>query len=137
VKVTPHRTKRDFAHRMRELVEYFPQARRIRVVLDNLNTHSPAAFYETFNPEEARRLVRKLEFHYTPKHGSWLNMAEIEIGVLELQCLNRRLPDILTVQREVAAWEDQRNSQKATVDWRFTTERARKKLQHLYPSKLY
>lgn len=136
VEVTKQRTKRDFAYQMKDLVDaHFPQAKVIRVVLDNLNTHSPAALYEVFEPQEARRIVRKLEFHYTPIHGSWLNMAEIEISVLERQCLDRRLEDIPIVRSEVQAWEALRNDQHATVDWRFTTTKARSKMQYLYPSK--
>jgi hypothetical protein len=135
VEVTEQRTKRDFAYQMRNLVDvHFPQAEVIRVVLDNLNTHSPAALYEVFEPQEARRIVRKLEFHYTPKHGSWLNMAEIEISVLDRQCLDRRLEEIPIVRSEVQAWEALRNEQHATVDWRFTTTKARSKMQYLYPS---
>jgi hypothetical protein len=135
VEVTEQRTKRDFAYQMRNLVDvHFPQAKVIRVVLDNLNTHSPAALYEVFEPQEARRIVRKLEFHYTPKHGSWLNMAEIEISVLDRQCLDRRLEEIPIVRSEVQAWEALRNDQHATVDWRFTTTKARSKMQYLYPS---
>jgi len=136
VEVTEQRTKRDFAYRMKDLVDlHFPQAEVIRVVLDNLNTHSPAALYEVFEPQEARRIVRKLEFHYTPKHGSWLNMAEIEISVLERQCLDRRLAEVPTVRSEVLSWETLRNDQQATVDWCFTTTKARSKMQYLYPSK--
>jgi hypothetical protein len=135
MEVTEQRTKRDFAYRMKDLVDaHFPQAEVIRVVLDNLNTHSPAALYEVFEPQEARRIVRKLEFHYTPKHGSWLNMAEIEISVLDRQCLDRRLAEVPTVRSEVLAWEALRNDQHATVDWRFTTTKARSKMQYLYPS---
>jgi hypothetical protein len=136
VEVTEQRTKRDFAHQMKDLVDvHFPEVEVIRVVLDNLNTHSPAALYEVFEPQEARRIVRKLEFHYTPKHGSWLNMAEIEISVLDRQCLDRRLAEVRMVRSEVLAWETLRNDQTATVDWRFTTTKARSKLEFLYPSK--
>jgi hypothetical protein len=136
VEVTEQRTKRDFAYRMKDLVDvHFPQAEVIRMVLDNLNTHSPAALYEVFEPQEARRIVRKLEFHYTPLHGSWLNMAEIEISVLERQCLDRRLAEAPMVRSEVLAWETLRNDQHASVDWRFTTAKARSKMQFLYPSK--
>ena len=134
VKVTERRTSEDFARQMKWLVdELFPEAEVIRVVLDNLNTHTPAALYQTFPAEEARRLTRKLEFHYTPKHGSWLNMAEIEFSALTRQCLNRRLPDMERVRREVAAWEQDRNAVRATVEWRFTTTDARLKLHRLYP----
>lgn len=136
VEVTEKRTKRDFAYQMKNLVDmHFPQAEVIRVVLDNLNTHSPAALYEVFEPQEARRIVRKLEFHYTPKHGSWLNMAEIEISVLDRQCLDRRLAEVPIVRSEILAWETFRNDQHATVDWRFTTTKARSKMHYLYPSK--
>jgi hypothetical protein len=135
VKVTQRRTKLDFAQCMKELVDvHFPDAKKIRLVLDNLNTHSPAALYEAFDPAEARRLTRKLEFHYTPVHGSWLNMAEIELSTLSGQCLDRQLPTMTIVEREVAAWQQRRNTQKATVDWQFTTTKARDKLKHLYPS---
>lgn len=134
LEVTERRTSQDFAHQMRILVdEHFPKAEVVRVVLDNLNTHSPSALYQTFTPEEARRITRRLEFHYTPKHGSWLNMAEIELSVLGRQCLRRRIGDTQTLQREVAAWEAQRNVERATIKWRFTTADARVKLHHLYP----
>jgi DDE superfamily endonuclease len=135
VEVTARRTKQDFAHCMQQLVDgYYPEAEVIRVVLDNLNTHTPAALYETFAPAEARRILQRLEFHYTPKHGSWLNIVEIELSVLANQCLDRRLADTTTVQREIADWERHRNDTKATVNWRFTTDKARTKLQRLYPS---
>jgi hypothetical protein len=135
VEVTARRTKQDFAHCMKDLVDvYFPDALTIRVVLDNLNTHTPAALYEAFAPEEARRIIRKLEFHYTPKHGSWLNMAEIELSILAKQCLDRRLPDRETVGSEVGAWEARWNSAHATIHWRFTAQDARAKLHRLYPS---
>jgi hypothetical protein len=105
----------------------------VRLVLDNLNTHSTASLYEAFAPEEARRLARRLEIHYTPKHGSWLNVAEIELSALNTQCLNRRIPDIARMRTEVAAWERDRNNRAAKIDWRFTTEDARIKLKRLYP----
>ena len=134
VKVTARRTKQDFAYCMQELVNiHLPQAHKIRLVCDNLNTHTPAAFYETFDPEQARHLTRMIEFHYTPKHSSWLNMAEVEISVLSGQCLDRRLGQIELVEREVMAWEDERNGRKATIDWRFTIAKARDKLHRLYP----
>lgn len=134
VKVTDRRTAQDFAHCMQDLVDlHFPQATVISVVLDNLNTHTPAALYATFPPAEACRILRKLDFHYTPKHGSWLNMAEIEFAVVSTQCLNRRLRDQETVCRMVAAWETRRNTAKARIDWRFTTAKARRKLKHVYP----
>jgi len=135
VQVTAQRTTQDFAYCMKELVDvHFPQVGVVRVVLDNLNTHTPAALYEAFPPEEARRIVRRLEFHHTPKHGSWLNMAEIELAVLSDQCLDRRLPDRETVQREIAAWEAERNDLRATIKWQFTTTDARNKLKRLYSS---
>lgn len=135
VKVTERRTKRDWALCMKQLVDdFYPDAERIRVVLDNLNTHTPAALYETFAPIEARRLLDKLEFHFTPKHGSWLNMAEIEFSVLTRQCLDRRIPDADTLRREISAWETARNQSETTVNWRFTTADARIKLAQLYPS---
>lgn len=135
VAVTERRTMRDFAQQMKWLAdEAYPEAARIRVVLDNLNTHRPAALYETFAPAEARRIVRRLEFHYTPKHGSWLNMAEIELSVFGRQCLRRRLGDEATLKREVAALERQRNQAHATIHWQFTAHDARQKLLHLYPS---
>lgn len=135
VHVTEQRTKVDFAHEMQWLVdEGYPEATVIRVVLDNLNTHKMASLYEAFEPAEARRIARKLEFHYTPKHGSWLNMAEIELSVLQHQCLDRRIPDEAMLQREIAAWEAQRNAEQATINWRFSVTDARKKLARLYPS---
>jgi transposase len=135
VTVTERRTKRDFAEQMRRLVdEHFPTASRIRVVLDNLNTHGPAALYETFAPAEARRLTQRLEFHYTPLHGSWLNMAELELASLARQCLGRRLPDTDTLETEVQAWQAPRNARGTTISWRFTVDNARLKLHRLYPS---
>jgi hypothetical protein len=134
VRVTQQRTKLDFAHCMQYLVDdRFPEAEIIIVVLDQLNTHGPAALYEAFEPEEAKRILDRLEFHYTPKHGSWLNMVEIEIGVLCEQCLADRIPDEETLRHELAAWETARNEQQATVDWHFTTVNARSKLKRLYP----
>ena len=135
VAVTDQRTMQDFAHQMRWLADQaYPDAQRIRVVLDNLNTHRPASLYETFAPGEARRILKRLEFHYTPKHGSWLNMAEIELSVLSRQCLGRRISDEATLQREVAALEQQRNDARATIQWRFTTTAARTTLHRLYPT---
>jgi hypothetical protein len=135
VNVTQQWTKRDFAQQMQLLVDqYFPTAERIRLVVDNLNTHTPAALYETFAPIEARRITRKLEFHYTPKHGSWLNMAECELTVLAGQCLDRRIPDIGALRAEIAAWQLQRNQHQAKINWQFGTDLARVKLKHLYPS---
>jgi hypothetical protein len=135
VVVTEHRTMQDFAHQMQWLVdERYPEAEVIRVVLDNLNTHRPASLYETFAPAEAHRLRQKLEFHYTPKHGSWLNMAEIELSVLARQCLHRRIATEATLKRELAAVEATRTAARATIDWQFTTAQARVKLHRLYPS---
>ncbi len=135
VEVKDRRTHKEWAECMRELVDvHYPEAERITVVLDNLNTHKLASLYEVMEPGEARRIAEKLELHYTPKHGSWLNMAEIELSVLSRQCLNRRIADKQTLQREVAAWEQSRNKSKGKVDWRFTTEDARIKLKRLYPS---
>jgi hypothetical protein len=135
VTVTDQRTKVDWAHQIKELVDVrYPDAERIVLVMDNLNTHSPASLYEAFPPAEAKRLADKLEIHPTPKHGSWLNVAEIELSVLSRQCLDRRLPDFATLETEVAAWQDRRNASATTVDWRFTTTDARIKLKRLYPS---
>jgi hypothetical protein len=134
VQVTEQRTRRDWAHAMKTLSEeIYPQAEKIVIVMDNLNTHSPVSFYETFTPEEALRLANRFEFHYTPKHGSWLNMAEIELGVLIRQCLSRRIADRATLTNEVNAWQDDRNTKIVKVNWRFTTADARIKLKHLYP----
>jgi hypothetical protein len=135
VDVTEHRTKRDWAHQIKDLVDSrYPDAARIVLVLDNLNTHTPAALYEAFAPAEAKRLVDRLEIHRTPKHGSWLNIAEIELSVLGRQCLHRRVPDCATLQAEVAAWQADRDRTGGAVDWRFTTHDARIKLKRLYPS---
>jgi transposase len=132
--VTEHRTKQDFAQFIRDLVEvHYPSAEKIILVLDNLNTHTPAALYEAFPAAQARRLVEKLEIHYTPKHGSWLNMAEIELSVLSRQCLDRRIGKQAELEREVAAWQAKRNALLARINWRFTTTDARIKLRRLYP----
>jgi transposase len=134
VTVTEHRTKLDFAAQMQALVDrHYPEAERIRVVLDNLNTHKPGSLYEAFAPAEAQRLLRRLEFHYTPKHASWLNMAEIELSVLSGQCLNRRLVNTETLTYQTSAWQAQRNQEKIPVKWRFTVQNARSTLTHLYP----
>jgi transposase len=134
-KVTDQRTALDFAECMKDLVdEHYPQAQRIRVVLDNLSTHSPGALYERFAPAEARRILDRIEFHYTPKHASWLNMVEIEIGVMVSQCLDRRIPDKATLVAEVASWERRRNAEKARINWMFTVDRARVKLRRAYPT---
>ena len=135
VQVTEQRTKGDWAHEMPWLVDIgSPEAEVMRVVLDHLNTQKIASLYEAFKPAEARRIARKLELHSTPKHGSWLNMAEIELSVLQQQCLDRRIPDADTLTREITAWEHQRNAEQATIDWRFSVTDARKKLARLYPS---
>ena len=137
IAVTERRTMQDFARQMRWLVDVaYPEAELIRIILDNLNTHKPASLYETFAPAEARRILKKLEFHYTPKHGSWLNAAEIELGVLSRQCLSERTPDEQTLEREVAAYEQRRNKARARINWRFTSADARLKLKRLYPSLL-
>jgi DDE superfamily endonuclease len=134
VTVTERRTRVDFAEAIRDLVDVqFPAAERIVLVLDNLNTHDPASLYAAFPPAEARRLWAKLEVHPTPKHGSWLNIAELELSALGRQCLDRRIPDRATLAAEVAAWVADRNAEAVTVDWQFTTEDARVKLKHLYP----
>jgi hypothetical protein len=134
VKVTDRRTAQDCAHGRKDLVDvHCPQATVISVVSDNLNTHTPAALCATCPPAEACRLLRKLDFQYTPKPGSWLNMAEIELAVLASQCLDRRLSDQTTVRYTIAAWETDRNAAKAKVNWQFTTAKARRKLQRLYP----
>jgi DDE superfamily endonuclease len=134
VTVTEHRTRRDFASAIRDLVDVqFPHAERIVLVLDNLNTHDPASLYLAFPPAEAKRLWDKLEVHPTPTHGSWLNIAEIELSVLGRQCLDRRLADRETLATEVTTWVAARNAEQVTVDWQFTTADARTKLKHLYP----
>src|SRR6266498_1934745 len=135
VMVSERRTRIDWAHCVKDLLEvHYPDAERVVLVQDNLNTHTPASLYEAFPPAEAKRLADRLELHYTPKHGSWLNMAEIELSVLAEQCLDRRLADRASLEREVAAWQATRNATGRGVDWRFTTEDARIKLKHLYPA---
>lgn len=135
VGVTDQRTAVDWAHQIRYLVDVmFPHAKRISLVMDNLNTHTGASLYKAFAPAEARRILDKLEIHYTPKHGSWLNMAEIELSILSRQCLDRRIPDQDTLKKEVAAWQEIRNAIARPMEWRFTTEEARIKLKKLYPS---
>ena len=135
IQTRARRTKADWAYFMRELIEvHYPQAEKFVLVTDNLHTHSPASFYEVFEPEEAWRLSQKLEIHHTPVHGSWLNMAEIELSVLARQALNGRLATLQAVQERVAAWQERRNQQHATISWRFTTAGARIKLKRLYPS---
>ena len=135
VSVTDRRTKTDWAVEIKELLDVrYPKARKVTLVMDNLNTHTGASLYEAFEPHEARRLLDRLEIHYTPKHGSWLNMAEIELAVLSRQCLSRRLPDKATLSSEIAAWQQRRNAAEAKVDWRFTAADARIKLKRLYPT---
>jgi len=134
VSVTERRTMLDFAEELQRLAdEDYPQAEQIVLVVDNLNTHTPAALYERFAPAEAQRLAQRFEWHYTPEHGSWLNMAECELSVLSRRCLASRMPEIDTVRREVQAWQERRNRTQVTIDWRFTTTDARIKLKHLYP----
>jgi DDE superfamily endonuclease len=135
IKVTDRRTAIDYAHTLKDLSDiHFPAARKITLVQDNLNTHAKASLYEAFPAGEARRLAERFEFHYTPKHGSWLDMAESELGVLSSQCLDRRIPDKQTLVGEVNAWQDERNKHHAKADWQLTTADARIKLKHLYPS---
>ena len=135
VAVTERRTRMDWAHFVRDLLDiHYPDAERVVLVMDNLNVHSPGSLYEAFPPAEAKRLADRLEIHYTPKHGSWLNIAEIELSVLARQCLDRRIPDQLGLVAEVAAWERDRNGDQTRVDWRFTTDDARIRLKRLYPS---
>ena len=137
VSITDRRTKGDWATQIKELLDvHYPTEEKIVLVMDNLNTHKGASFYETFSPEEARRLLNRLELHYTPKHGSWLNIAEIELRVLSGQCLNRRIPDQQILQNEMTAWQNQRNFQKTKVDWQFSSDDARIKLKRLYPTLL-
>lgn len=135
VNITEHRTRKDWAQQIKEMLDKrYPDAIKVRLVMDNLNTHNIASLYETFAPQEARRLAERLEIHYTPKHGSWLNMAEIELSVLKGQCLNRRIADMSAVQKEVTAWEINRNNRPSKIDWQFTTADARTKLKRLYPN---
>lgn len=134
VAVSEQRTMSDFADFLQQLADVeLAEAELIVLVIDNLSTHSPAALYARFTPEEARRLARRFEWHYTPEHGSWLNMAELELSVLTRRCLKRRITDLPTLQREVTAWQDKRNQAQVTIDWHFTTAKARIKLKHLYP----
>lgn len=134
VAVTERRTRQDWAHFIKAMLdERYPEANKVRLVMDNLNTHDIASLYDTFPPAEARRLADRLEIHHTPKHGSWLNIAEIELSALTGQCLNRRIPDIASMRREVASWQRHRNQRGAPINWRFTTEDARIKLLRLYP----
>lgn len=134
VSVTERKTKRDWALFLEEIADAYPDAKRITLVMDNLNTHEPGSFYEMFAPEKAKALWDRFEFIYTPKHGSWLNMAEIELNVLMGQCLSRRIDDIEVIRREATAWQDHRNNRNARVNWQFTAEDARIKLTRLYPT---
>jgi len=134
VTVTERRTRKDWALQIKKMLdERYPDAIKVRLVMDNLNTHNVASLYETFEPKEARRLAERLDIHYTPKHGSWLNMAEIELSVLKGQCLDRRIPDMATTQSQVATWERDRNNSTRKIVWQFTTSDARIKLKRLYP----
>jgi hypothetical protein len=129
-----HRTKKDWAWWIKGMLdERYPNAVRVRLVLDNLNTHCVASLYEVFPPQQARRLAERIDIHYTPKHGSWLNMAEIELSALNGQCLNRRIPDLITMQSQIAAWESDRNNRQPRIHWHFPIANARAKLRHLYP----
>lgn len=135
IKVTDRRTKVDFAHCIKDMLTlYYPDADKVTIVMDNLNTHHPSSLYEAFEPAEARSLLERCDFHYTPKHGSWLNMAEIEFSALQRQCLDQRIPDQETLRDEIAAWEERRNAKAVSVNWRFTTADARIRLKRLYPS---
>jgi hypothetical protein len=135
VAVTERRTMKDWAQQIKQMLDdRYPEAIKVRLVMDNLNTHKVASLYETFEACEARRLAERLDIHYTPKHGSWLNMAEIELSALKGQCLDRRIADMTTMQTEVAIWENDRNNSLRTIDWQFTTPDARIKLRRLYPS---
>ena len=137
VSVTDHRKKIDWAFQIKELLDYhYPHAKKVVLVMDNLNTHAGGSLYEAFPPQEAKRLLDRLEIHYTPKHGSWLNIAEIELRILSTQCLNRRIADKHTLEHEVAQWQNQRNFLKAKIDWRFSSNDARIKLNRLYPTLL-
>ena len=134
VAVTERRTRKDWARQIKQMLDdRYPEATKVRLVMDNLNTHNVASLYETFAPCEARRLAERLEIHYTPKHGSWLNMAEIEFSVLKSQCLDRRIAELSTMQTEVATWEKNRNNMSKALDWQFTTDDARIRLKRLYP----
>jgi hypothetical protein len=134
VEATKHRTKKDWAWWIKGMLdERYPNAIRVLLVLDNLNTHCLSSLYEVFKPKEARRLAERLEIHYTPKHGSWLNMAEIELSALSIQCLDRRIPDLETMQTQISLWEDNRNNRQSKINWHFSNANARIKLKHLYP----
>ena len=134
VMATEHRAMKDWAWWIKGMLdERYPSAIQVRLVMDNLNTHGLASLYQTFEPQEARRLAKRIDIHYTPKHGSWLNMAEIELSALSSQCLNRRIPDLKTMQSHIAAWEKDRNNRQSKIHWHFLTSNARIKLKHLYP----
>ena len=134
VQITERKTKTQWAYFIERIAENYPKAERIILVMDNLSTHNPGALYEAFNPEKAKKLWDRFEFVYTPKHGSWLNMAEIELNVLNGQCLNRRIDDISLVESEAEAWQKHRNNKDSRINWQFTTEKARVKLKRLYPT---
>jgi hypothetical protein len=135
VRVTEGKTRVDWAHQVKELLDIqYPTARKVHLIMDNLNTHNGASLYQAFPPEEAQRLLSRLEFHYTPKHGSWLNMAEIELSVLSRQCLSGRISDLETLRRQTEAWETERNGMKRKANWQFKTPDARIKLRKLYPT---
>ena len=135
VNVREGKTRIDWAHQIKELLDvHYPTERKIHLVLDNLNTHNGASLYEAFSPQEAQRLLKRLEFHYTPKHGSWLNMAEIELSVLSRQCLSRRIPNLVALEEQASAWQTSRNQRKAKANWQFKTKDARIKLKKLYPT---
>lgn len=137
VQVTERRTKVDWAKQIKDLLDnHYPKVKKVVLVMDNLNTHKGASLYETYPPVEARRLLERLEIHYTPKHGSWLNIAEIELRILSGQCLKHRIPDVPTLNRQIREWQNQRNCLNAKVDWQFTNEHARIKLKRLYPTLL-
>ncbi len=134
VEITERKTKKDWACFIEQIANTYQNAKKITLVMDNLNTHKPGSFYEVFNPEKAKKLWDRFEFVYTPKHGSWLNMAEIELNVLNGQCLNRRIDNIATIKKESNAWQNHRNNLNATINWQFTTKDARIKLKRLYPT---
>ncbi len=134
VKITERKTKLDWAEFIKDISDNYPDAKKITLVMDNLNTHKPASLYERYLPQEAKRIWDRFEFVFTPKHGSWLNMAEIELNVLNGQCLNRRIDNINTIISEVKAWQEHRNNKDAKINWRFTTKDSRIKLKRLYPS---
>ncbi len=135
IRIRKTRTKKDWAYFVRYIADQlYPKAEKIRLIMDNLNTHTPSALYETFPPEKAKRIWDRFEFIYTPKHGSWLNMAEIELNVLMGQCLNRRIDNTVTIRKETRAWEKDRNNKKAKINWQFRTDDARIKLKRLYPT---